>query len=171
MRLASMILSAPLVSVPTAHAAETALTGEIVVDKPYSFLLGAHRVYLFGVDSVETGQTCTIDRQSWDCWAAAQRQLETILSEGEVNCIPTTQPDIELRVIAVCSVNGEDVGERFVRSGFAITIPAETDRYEATQTDARDRAVGLWQGLFTPPSVWRALPMRPKSGRPAFNPG
>jgi endonuclease YncB( thermonuclease family) len=73
-------------------------------------------------------------------------------------------------MIAVCLINGEDVGERFVRSGFGVTIPAETDRYEAAQAEARASGVGLWQGVFTPPAVWRALPMRPPSLRPRFVP-
>jgi len=160
------VLASLLVAASPAAAEE--IGGTVVVDKPYSFQLDEYRVYLLGVDSVEAGQTCNIGRQSWDCWAAAQRQLEAILSEGAVVCDTVVGPDTEGRVIATCTVNGADVGERFVASGFGLAIPDETDRYVALQQAAREEGIGLWQGTFTPPAVWRSLPMRPKSGRPAF---
>jgi endonuclease YncB( thermonuclease family) len=96
--------------------------------------------------------------------------LESILVEGEVACEPIVGPDADLVVIASCTVGGLDVGELFVASGFAVTIPAETDRYEELQAEARAAGIGLWQGQFTPPAIWRALPMRPPSGRPRFTP-
>lgn len=151
-----------------AFATPFTTTGAANVIKPYAFELNGYQVYLLGVDSVEVGQPCTIDRQNWDCWAAAQRQLETILSEGPVTCIAVVGPGDDLKMIASCSINGADVGERFVQSGFGVTIPAETDRYEEAQAQARADHVGLWQGQFTPPAVWRGVPMRPSSGRPRF---
>jgi endonuclease YncB( thermonuclease family) len=167
-RAFAFALSLAVPTLPT-HAQLT-VAGVATVTRPYAFQLEGYEVYLLGVDSVEVGQTCTVGRDSWECWAAAQRQLETILAEGEVSCEAVVGPDADTRMIAVCLVNGEDVGERFVRSGFGITIPSETDQYEAVQAEARANGAGLWQGIFTPPAVWRALPMRPPSLRPRFVP-
>lgn len=168
--MSALFAAALLLTASGASATDGTITGPVVVDRPYSFMVGDYRIYLLGVDSVEIGQSCTIDRRDWDCWAAAQRQLETILVEGDVLCEPVVGPDADLFVIATCTVNGADVGELFVASGFAVTIPAETDRYEAIQAAAREAGIGLWQAQFAPPSVWRALPMRPPSGRPRFVP-
>lgn len=152
----------------TGQAAAEPIIGEAVVVKPYAFMIDDYTVYLLGVDSVEVGQRCSVGRDDWDCWAAAQRQLETIVSEGELTCDPVVGPNASLHVIATCTMYGEDIAERFVSSGFAVTIPAETDAYDDLQATAREAGIGLWQGQFTPPAIWRSRPMRPPSERPRF---
>ena len=166
-RLAGFALLLGLTLFASSAAAVT-ITGAAVVTKPYAFSLDGYTVFLLGVDSVEQGQTCTIERRNWDCWAAAQRQLETIVGEGMVSCEVVVGPDPQSQVIAVCTVNGEDVGERFVRSGFGIAIPSETQRYDNAQADAQASGRGLWQGEFAPPAIWRLMPFRPRSSRPLF---
>jgi len=125
-------------------------------------------VFLLGVDSVEAKQTCTVSGRTWECWAPAMRQLETILFEGEVTCDSVVTEPGRKRMIALCTVNGEDVGMRFVASGFGLSLPKETSRYADVQADARVAGIGLWQGTFTAPSVWRELPIHEKSNRPDF---
>ena len=144
------------------------ITGNATVVRPYAFSLAGYQVYLLGVDSVEHGQTCAIGARSWDCWAAAFRQLETIVGEGTLSCDLVVGPDAQGRVIAVCAVNGEDVGLRFVESGFGLALPMETTRYDAAQAEARAAARGLWQGGFVAPVIWRSRPFAMQSGRPRF---
>ena len=160
------VLAAALLAHSGAEAAT--ITGRAEVTKPYSFTLADYDVFLLGVDSVELKQTCTVSGRVWECWAAAQRQLETILSEGEVTCESVVEDPARKRMIALCALNGEDVGERFVASGFGIGLPKETSRYGNAQADARVAGVGLWQGTFTLPSLWRELPIHPQSDRPEF---
>jgi endonuclease YncB( thermonuclease family) len=155
-------------SAPAAAHAET-ISGRAEVVKPYSFKLGDYEVFLLGVDSVEVKQTCTAKGRIWDCWAAAQRQLQTILSAGEVTCESVVEANSPKRMIASCTLDGQDVGLQFVASGFGLALPNETSRYTDAQADARIAGVGLWQGTFTTPSAWRNLPIRPQSDRPAFN--
>ena len=165
--LGAVALACALCVSATAARAIT-ITGPAEVIKPYSFTLEDYQVFLLGVDSVESKQACTISGKTWECWAAAQRQLETILSEGTVTCDSLVVADAPMRMIASCTVNGEDVGRRFVGAGFGITIPAETARYEDVQAEARSARAGLWQGTFSPPAIWRSLPIRPQSMRPGF---
>ena len=160
------VVAAALLAPACAEAGS--ITGRAEVSKPYSFSLGDYDVFLLGVDSVELKQTCTVSGRIWECWAAAQRQLETILSEGEVACESVVEDPSRKRMIARCMLNGEDVGQRFVASGFGLALAKETPRYNAAQADARVAGVGLWQGTFTTPSLWRELPIHPQSGRPEF---
>lgn len=162
------ILAISAATMSAAPAKAETITGQVVVTKPYEFTVGDYTVYLLGVDSMEVRQTCRIGRDEWECWAAAQRALEQILSLGEVVCETVVGPDAENRTIATCTVGGLDVGEEFVRSGFGLTIPAETEAYEEAQAAAREADIGLWQSTFTPPAIWRSLPMRPTSDRPDF---
>lgn len=145
------------------------VTGTAEVTKPYSFTLDGYDVFLLGVDSVEIKQTCTVSGRVWECWAAAQRQLETILSEGDVTCESVVEENSPKRMIARCAVNGLDVGRSMIESGFGLALPDETSRYKDAQADARVARTGLWQGTFTAPSVWRELPIRPQSDRPRFS--
>jgi len=163
---AAFVLAATLLS-PSAEAAT--ISGPAVATKPYSFTIGDTEVFLLGVDSVEAKQTCTVSGRIWECWAAAQRQLETILSEGEVTCESVIEEHSLRRIIATCTSNGADIGQRLVESGFGLALPAETARYNDAQADARVAGIGLWQGTFTTPAAWRELPIRPQSNRPAFS--
>jgi endonuclease YncB( thermonuclease family) len=151
-------------------AGAVVITGVAEVTRPYAFNLSGYEVYLLGVDSVEIRQVCTIAREPWECGPPAQRQLETILSEGELTCDTVVGPDEAQRVIAECSVSGQDVGRRFIESGFGVAIPGETSRYDEVQAEARAAERGLWQGTFTPPAIWRSRPFAPRSNRPDFVP-
>ncbi len=166
-RLCGVLALAAAVLAPAATQAAT-VRGWASVTKPYSFTVGETEVFLLGVDSVEAKQTCTVAGRIWECWAAAQRQLETLLSEGEVRCDSVIEASAPKRMIALCTLNGEDVGQRFIASGFGLALPDETARYLDAQADARVAGIGLWQGEFTAPSLWRDLPIRPQSNRPDF---
>lgn len=165
-KAATLVALALLCSPATAAT----IAGTAQVTSPYTFQLGDYRVFLLGVDSVELNQTCRIGDQQWECWAAAQRALETIVSEGEVTCETLTDPDPVGRVIATCTVNGEDIGDRFVRTGFGLAIPTETTQYVEAEDEAHAAGIGLWQSTFDPPNVWRMIPMRPQSNRPRYVP-
>ncbi|MGE0653041.1 MAG: thermonuclease family protein, partial [Alphaproteobacteria bacterium] len=99
---------------------------------------------------------CEINRQNWECWAAAVRELQTIVSEGPATCEQVGDPDPYGRVLANCTINGQDVAERFVRGGWALAIKKERPELVEVQNEARKAKVGLWQGRFITPGEYRA---------------
>ena len=113
------------------------------------------QILLYGLESEYPPQSCTIRGQSWDCWAAAVRQLQTLLAEGPVTCRQTSQRDIFGRVLAICFQGGQSLNARYVRSGFALAIENEMPAYAALEAEARDAGVGLWQGQFQEPEQYR----------------
>lgn len=155
------------VTVTAAHALTITGTAE-AIDSDL-FLLDGYRVYLVGVESVEAAQGCLIGNQTWECYPAAVRQLQTILAEGTVICEVMSGPNFLNQVIAACTVNGEDIGERMVRTGYALTIPAESEAYAAALAAAQAAGVGFWQGMVAQPSEWRAA-NGILADRPAFRP-
>ncbi|MGD9739167.1 MAG: thermonuclease family protein [Bauldia sp.] len=161
------VLAALLASGP---AGALTITGPGTALNAYSFSVDGYEVYLLGVDSVERTQGCEIDRRDWDCGIAAIRHLEEVLYEGPVTCETVFGPDGENRVVAICTLYGDDLGGRLIAEGFAVAMPNETTRYAALETEARAAGVGLWQGRFTPPAIFRSRPMAPQSTRPAFYP-
>jgi len=117
--------------------------------------IGETRIMLYGLESMYPPMSCSIDGQTWECWAAAFRQLQTLLDEGPVSCTPAGEPDIMGRLLALCEVNGESLNERYVRSGFALAIEAEMPEYAAIEAEAREEGIGLWQGVFVEPADFR----------------
>lgn len=164
---AGSALAALLLAVGSAQALTLTGSGE-VIDSDL-ILLDGHRVYLLGVESIEANQTCEVDGRPWECYPAAFRMLQTFVAEGPLTCEVVSGPDFLLQVIATCTVAGEDIGERLVRSGFAVAIPAETAAYDEAMATAQAERVGLWQGRFWLPAEWRAA-TGILADRPAFRP-
>jgi endonuclease YncB( thermonuclease family) len=145
------------------------VTGTAEVIDSDLLLVGEHRIYLLGVESLEQGQTCEIGTETWDCYPAAVRMLQTITYGGEVSCEIASGPDFLNQAIARCTLAGEDIGAQYVRSGFALTLPAETDAYQDEMEAAKAEKLGLWQSRFALPSEWRSY-MGVLADRPTFRP-
>ncbi len=165
-RLAATIV---MMIAATSPANALTLTGVAEVIDADLLILDGHRVFLLGVESVEEGQVCGIDNQVWECWPAAVRMLQTIADEGEVTCEVVSGPNFLSEVIAWCTINGQDVGARLVRSGFALPILEETDAYLDEMEAAQAEGIGLWQGTFYDPAAWREL-YGQFPDRPTFRP-
>jgi endonuclease YncB( thermonuclease family) len=117
--------------------------------------IGDQRVMLFGVDSVMRKQVCLLDGKPWQCWPAAVKDLQTILDQGSVVCDTIGEPDIYGRLLARCKVNDQDINQQLVARGFAVARTTESADYVATEAVAKEKKLGLWQGQFAPPSVFR----------------
>jgi endonuclease YncB( thermonuclease family) len=113
------------------------------------------RIMLFGIDSVMRKQNCTIGGKTWQCWASAMRDLQTLLDQGPVTCERVGEPDVYGRVLARCSINGESLNEQLVRHGYAVARRSETTEYVTAETAAKDEKVGLWKGEFQMPDAFR----------------
>ena len=117
--------------------------------------VNAQRIMLFGIDSVMRKQNCTIAGKNWECWAAAVRDLETLVDQGPATCEVVGNPDVYGRILARCNINGESLNEQLVRRGYAVARPSETTDYVAAEAAARDKKLGLWQGEFMRPTEFR----------------
>jgi endonuclease YncB( thermonuclease family) len=118
--------------------------------------VGQTYVFLYGVESVERTQRCTIDGIPWECYAAAVRALENIIGVADVTCELTGEPDYLGRWLGTCSVAGANVAEALTRAGFALAKRDETLDYVAAEEAAQAEAIGLWQGEFQHPAEHRA---------------
>jgi endonuclease YncB( thermonuclease family) len=130
------------------------ITGEARVIDSDVLDFDGQRVMLYGLESVERGQTCSIEGTMWECYPAAVRQLETLADLGPVTC-EQVEVDMYRRWLAYCEVGGESLNEAFVASGFAVARPDETDRFVAAEKAAEAAKIGLWQGEFQRPADYR----------------
>jgi len=140
----------------TAHSQEAEpIVGIATVVDSDGLRIGDASLMLWGIESVERTQTCAIDGEFWDCYAAAVRSLQTITSVAEISCDPVGEPDPYGRILVVCFVDGMDVNEALVRAGFALAKRDETEDYVPAEDLAREEGIGLWQGTFEHPRNFR----------------
>ncbi len=145
-----------------AGAAEVAGTARIIDGDTLE--IDGTRIRLVGIDAPERHQTCGAAAAGavWDCGVAAAARL-TELGRGTVHC-SGNERDRYGRLLATCSVEGEDIGGRLVSEGLARAYVHFSDAYLPDEARARSRHAGLWQGASEAPWDYRANPFEPAAG-------
>lgn len=117
--------------------------------------VGGKRIRLQGIDAPEARQKCTRSGSMWRCGWAATAALRGFLGGQRVQCTGQGR-DRNKRLVAVCRVNGEDIGAWMVRHGWALDYRRYSKgRYAAEEAEAKAARRGLWAGTFTEPWEWR----------------
>lgn len=111
-----------------------------------------HRVRLAGIDAGEVAPF-TRCRQSPSVWAcspparstadAAKTRARQLTANGARCAI--TDTDRYRRSVAVCAVDGRDLGATLVREGLAISETNYGDPYRREERQARTSARGIWR--------------------------
>ena len=114
-----------------------------------TFKLGGESIRLHGVDAPEIAQTC----DGWPAGEAARRALAALVADGTPQCEAVTR-DVYGRTVAICRVDGRDIGEALVRSGMAYA--AYSQRYAAQEQQARFDRIGIHARRCASPAAWRA---------------
>jgi endonuclease YncB( thermonuclease family) len=129
-----------------------------------TLVIGAEHVRLHGIDAPERDQVCRrADGSDYDCGRMASSQLRREIADHVPACSGLYRDRYE-RQIAICTVEGRDVGDAMVRSGWAIDVPRYSGgRYAAAEAEARAARRGLWAGDFENPARWRRE--HPRDGR------
>lgn len=113
------------------------------------------RFRLFGIDAPESKQLCYDSaRKTYRCGQVAANTLSNLIGRQTVTC---EQKDIDRykRIVAVCSVNGQDVGAYLVGKGLAVAYVQYSTAYVPVEEEARAGGFGLWAGAFEMPWDWR----------------
>jgi endonuclease YncB( thermonuclease family) len=112
--------------------------------------IGEARIRLKGIDAPEMEQRCSQSGRSYACGETSRRALIDLVSGETVRCRATGR-DRYQRILAVCAVNGRDIGARMVEDGWAVSYGRD---YDPQENRARSRSAGLWQGEFERPQDW-----------------
>lgn len=105
-----------------------------------------------GIDAPESAQTCA---GGWHAGDAARRALAGLVAKGIPQCERVTT-DVYGRTVAICRVNGEDIGAAMVRRGLAWAYTAYSWRYWPEAWLAWYDGVGVHARRCAHPSAWRA---------------
>ncbi|MFA5122144.1 thermonuclease family protein [Zavarzinia sp.] len=140
---------------PTETAADGTITGRAAVIDGDTLDFDGNRVRLLGVDAPETDQTCTnLDGLPYRCGDKATSVLSGLVDYRQVVCEPVERDQYD-RIVALCRVEGTDIGSAMVQDGWALAYRHGSLRYTAEEDAARAEKIGLWQGEFQVPWDWR----------------
>ncbi|WP_112663069.1 thermonuclease family protein [Microvirga flavescens] len=107
-------------------------------------------IRLKGIDAPELHQSCRRQGRAYRCGEAARQALADMVADRIVECSAAGR-DRYQRVLASCTVEGEDIAARLVGDGQALSY----GDYRFQEARARLSGVGLWAGEFERPQDWR----------------
>ena len=82
-------------------------------------LAGGQLVKLWGIDAVEGSQLCQRQGQPWRCGDDAAAALRYLIEGRKLTC-DAQGHDRYGRIVAVCRIEGRDIGAEMVRQGWAL---------------------------------------------------
>ena len=147
----SLRVAAAVVFLSSPAFADT-ITGQASVVDGDTLEIRGQRVRLSGIDAPESSQLCRGDDSlQYRCGAKAANELDEHIDGRPVSCEGVGK-DQYGRVVAVCSIDGEDIGEWLVRGGLAFDWPRYSrGKYAGAQKEAERAGRGVW-GI-----VWRKM--------------
>ena len=108
------------------------------------------RIRLHGIDAPESRQLCFVDGKPWQCRKDAANALADKIARRPVTCEDLGR-DRYKRIIARCTVAGEDLGEWMVSQRLALAYGRYSHGYVDEEAGARAARRGLWAGEFVKP--------------------
>jgi endonuclease YncB( thermonuclease family) len=117
--------------------------------------IGTTRIRLAGMDAPGLDQLClNANGERWTCGVAAHEALVAHVGDKSWTC-HVQRTDRFGRSVAKCEVDGEDISQWMVKSGWALSYVRFSHVYDADEKAAREAKAGLWAGAFFAPWDWR----------------
>lgn len=118
--------------------------------------VGGTRVRLFGIDALETRQTCATEHGvSWRCGQWVSQQVRALYQGKTARCT-TLDRDRYGRVVARCDVAGRDMGAELVSAGLAYAFRKYALDYDLAEKQAAVADRGIWAHVAVRPAQHRA---------------
>ena len=111
---------------------------------------------LYGVDAAEKEQTCT---DGWAAGRAAISYLRDLVQDHEVACKAVAKGHSG-PTLALCTVDGEDLGAAMVAAGMAWASTRYSNDYVDEEAQANIERLGVHDHDCVPAWVWRTRQRR-----------
>lgn len=133
---------------------------ELKVTDGDSLVINNRRIRLQGIDAPEYHQTCG-DAKGFDypCGQKALEFMQHLVSHKKVSCKKIAK-DIYKRDLSECYADGKNINLQMLEAGWAVVYRSGNKDYLEAQAKAKKAKIGLWQGKFMKPELYRIL-MKP----------
>ena len=137
-----------------------AMTADVKVSDGDSLVMQGKRIRLQGIDAPEYHQTCG-DAKGFDypCGQKALVFMQHLVAHKKVFCKKIAE-DIYKRDLSECYADGENINLKMLEAGWAVVYRTNNKDYLDAQAKAKKAKIGLWQGKFMTPELYRIL-MKP----------
>jgi endonuclease YncB( thermonuclease family) len=152
-----LLFALTLFSIANGAALAGDLVGQASIIDGDTLEIHGTRIRLWGVDTPESSQLCRgEDSLQYRVGAKAANELDAFIARRPVDCSPVNL-DQYGRTVAVCSIDGVDLGAWLVGSGLALDWPKYSKgKYDTAQRDAAHAGRGIWEGSYVEPWLFRA---------------
>ncbi len=116
--------------------------------------IGNNKIRLHGIDAPEINQICTINGADWECGKESKFYLENLIDLNNVIC-KVNDIDKYKRYVAICFVNNININKKMVKSGWAIAYRYYSSDYINEEDKAKKNKLGIWEGEFEEPYLFR----------------
>ena len=153
--LAGMYLLSAPDSPQTVHIGTT-FAGPAQVTDGDTIRIGDTRIRLHGIDTPEHDQDCRTEHGfPFACGDVATEELRARIEGRHVTC-HHLEYDRYDRSVSRCYVDGLDIGQDMVATGYAIAFRRYSSEYVADEEAARSIGAGLWSANMQRPEIHRA---------------
>ena len=150
----SALLGARMAGSNAYAATGEVLFGKVTVTDGDTVRMGENRIRLYGIDAVESRQTCQLPSGEWNCGRDSRRALERMTRGKNLTCHVR---DMDRgRHVAVCIADGVDVNAQMVRRGWAVAYTDYSSDYIEEEAAAQREGLALWRSEFERPQLYRA---------------
>lgn len=137
------------------HCHDPAYVGTASVIDGDTIEIHGQRFRLSGIDAPEAKQLCEdATGKAYRCGQLAANALAALIGRQTVSCVKV-DVDRYKRIVAECSVAGEDLGRYMVASGLAVAYRKYSTAYVPDEEGAHTGGIGIWSGTFEMPWDWR----------------
>ena len=125
----------------------------------------SYKIRLEGIDAPEMKQKCKKPylqimffdfQKNYNCGMISKKKLIQKIGNQPVKCILLGK-DRYKRYLAKCLKDSIDLNRWMVRNGYAVAYKKYSKLYILDENFAKEEKLGLWQGTFIKPEIWRKL--------------
>lgn len=114
-------------------------------------------IRLNGIDAPEYYQTCKDkNNKQYNCGIESKNALEAMVKGKNVRCDKVSK-DIYNRELCECFANGVNLNQKMLEKGWAVAYRTDNDVYKNAEKQAKQKKLGIWQGKFMKPELYRIL--------------
>jgi len=137
-----------------AYAAD--FSGKVQVLDGNTLKFGDTEVALWSLNAPLSDEQCVSTKgKPFPCGKTAFRTLDMLIQNRPIECdIQGDAKDKMNRPLVVCFLQGMDINEQMVLTGWAVILPDESNRYARSQYAAKKTRSGMWRSLrFKPEDI------------------